>query len=462
MAEEPNLTATLAAIQEVLAHHSQLLGQVVSMSSLGKEDEAPEPLTQIRAHSPVQPWSGLAKACQALEKGQASLQSKLDKVVRQLDSVSDTQKTIQKTLQQAIKSQTGLRTQNPSERNGVGPTSQMADSAHLSEASWAHNLFLLGDEVWMSLHSAPEVQAEIRELGPVQNLRINCRKGESLERLYDRQRRKILFALPPRTNHVALSVGSADLLQGDLLTLQDASLEEIRRRNEPRLRDLARHALELATSLVGQRKSVSILLPPQGNHRIEIFKHWEDILLREVDNLKEPRLKILNLPVVMRATLADFPTHADFIKAWFRDPQANILSEFGARRLFELLKRTNGSSSLPKTTIVNNGRKAEATEECLRCLRHHLGGEKACQSKERVCRRCGEMGHFADVHDVTDEALQERITQVIGSNLFPLSRMGSKRGGDGLTNLSAGKRLKPDEDIRPWQACSRILDDWYQ
>ncbi|TRY62709.1 hypothetical protein TCAL_00874 [Tigriopus californicus] len=456
MAENPDLSATLTAIQQVLAQHTKLLGEVVSITG-HRNQEVAQPSEP--------PRDALEKACQALAKGQTSLQSKLDTVVRQLDSVSDAQKAMQRTLQQVVKAQsTGARGPSPLESNGQSST-PLSGPSHATVSgvanSWAHNLFLLGDEVWMSLHSAPEVQAEIRDLGPSQNLRINCRKGESLVRLYDRQRRKILFALPPRTSHVALSIGSADLLSGDLLTLQEASLEEVRRRNEPKLRDLARHALELATGLVGQRKSVSILLPPQGSHRIEIFKHWEDILLREVDNLKEPRLTILNLPVVMRATLTDFPSHADFIQAWFRNPQANLLSDFGARRLFDLLKRTCSPGSVP-TVMANNRRKSETSVECLRCLRHHIGGEGACQSKERVCRRCGEMGHFADVHDVTDETLQERITEVIAINLFPVTRVGSKRGGDGLTNLSAGKRLKPDEDVRPWQACSRILDDWYQ
>ena len=46
--------------------------------------------------------------------------------------------------------------------------------------------------------------------------------GETIERLYDVIRGKLLFAVPPRVQKVVVSVGAKDLLDPRLMTLSQA------------------------------------------------------------------------------------------------------------------------------------------------------------------------------------------------------------------------------------------------
>ena len=101
---------------------------------------------------------------------------------------------------------------------------------------------------------------------------------------------------------VAISVGTYDLKDNSLITLKEASMEEVRRRNEPKLvakatilRDLVRytsnhmhtiylhllhHIFPLKVSkLISQGKSVVVMVPPHGEERIELHHHWEEVLL---------------------------------------------------------------------------------------------------------------------------------------------------------------------------------------
>ena len=55
---------------------------------------------------------------------------------------------------------------------------------------------------------------------------------------------------------------------------------------------------------------------------------------------------------------------------------------------------------------------------CARCTRHHPGLPGDCRSLDRACRRCGVVGHFQEVHDVTDEAFREIIAKTIKLKLW--------------------------------------------
>ena len=56
---------------------------------------------------------------------------------------------------------------------------------------------------------------------------------------------------------------------------------------------------------------------------------------------------------------------------------------------------------------------------CERCLKQHPGGEEMCRSKEMACRKCGLVGHFDVVHNVTDLKHQIAILKVLNINLTP-------------------------------------------
>ena len=51
------------------------------------------------------------------------------------------------------------------------------------------------------------------------NFRVASKPGETIERLYDVIRGKLLFAVPPRVQKVVVSVGAKDLLDPQLMTL---------------------------------------------------------------------------------------------------------------------------------------------------------------------------------------------------------------------------------------------------
>ena len=63
---------------------------------------------------------------------------------------------------------------------------------------------------------------------------------------------------------------------------------------------------------------------------------------------------------------------------------------------------------------------------CYRCLRQHPGGEAACSSRNKVCRRCGAVGHIQAVHDVTEIAIKMGVTELLGEEIFQMTKPNSK------------------------------------
>jgi hypothetical protein len=62
--------------------------------------------------------------------------------------------------------------------------------------------------------------------------------------------------------------------------------------------------------------------------------------------------RVINLPDVMMRTMGEYKTHDEFLRVWLaNDPKKNVprwrLSPYGARRLYDLLKRA-GKNSLHK------------------------------------------------------------------------------------------------------------------
>ena len=56
-------------------------------------------------------------------------------------------------------------------------------------------------------------------------------------------------------------------------------MEEVRRRNEPKLVAKANILRDLVMKLNNQNKSVVVMIPPHGEDRIELHHHWEEIIL---------------------------------------------------------------------------------------------------------------------------------------------------------------------------------------
>ncbi len=71
-------------------------------------------------------------------------------------------------------------------------------------------------------------------------------------KLLDLVRNKCLFIL-------GISIGSNELNDPSLITLKDAPMDEVRRRNEPKLNKKARILKELVLNLIRQNKMVRFL-----------------------------------------------------------------------------------------------------------------------------------------------------------------------------------------------------------
>ena len=116
-----------------------------------------------------------------------------------------------------------------------------------------------------------------------------------------------------------------------------------------------------------------------------------------------------------------------------RDPWLELRSEMGWR------EEEEGAFEVEEREIGREGRceKANTEEEekheepnvvnnvgdllpfgCPRCTRHHPGPPDECRSCDKACRRCGVVGHFQEVHDVTNKTFREIIVQSIHQDLW--------------------------------------------
>jgi len=99
---------------------------------------------------------------------------------------------------------------------------------------------------------------------------------------------------------IAISIGAQDLLSdGSLLTLRQASLEEVKQKNSAPLQEKAEQLKGMVEKLVSLNKHVILVIPATGTQRVEVFRHWEEIVLETFQDVAMPHFKILNLPELM-------------------------------------------------------------------------------------------------------------------------------------------------------------------
>ena len=191
------------------------------------------------------------------------LQTKIDNLVRQLHAAEEGQKKTNKMVQDLLKSAAkseAAAAERPSAEQRLKTASTLAATINqakkseereaaaeaasnaegerngkpmmnyyarqMTEDRWANNVFLVGDEHWNCLKTADEeVAKEIKRLEaePKYNFRVVSKPGETIERLYDVIRGKLLFAVPPRAHKIVVSVGAKDLLDTRLMTLSQES-----------------------------------------------------------------------------------------------------------------------------------------------------------------------------------------------------------------------------------------------
>ena len=319
------------------------------------------------------------------------------------------------------------------------------------ELKWGLNMALIGDGHWKSFNMVEDIHKITGRMEHKVNFRVMGKEGETLSRMYDEQRECLISPLPTRCYKVAISIGTYDLKDNSLITLKEASMEEVRRRNEAKLVAKAELLRDLVIKLNNQNKSVVVMIPPHGEERIELHHHWEEIVLNTLKDIKFPKIRILNMGQVMRSTMSEFRNNDDYLERWLApSPKPRrYLSQYGTRRMFYALRQTvtaktaqaAGMGAWPEVGSTHpsaentGGYKAAlipnpAEWPCPRCTRHHPGTPDTCKSLDKMCRRCGNVGHFTEVHDVTDPHYRQLIVNTLGINLWG-DWQGEEAGGGG-------------------------------
>ena len=309
------------------------------------------------------------------------LHNKVDKMIRLMVETSENQKKMNKVLQDLLKSgfiksepsivnngddadsdrkrkrkerersrereeSVGSRDKRSRSPENIGSSISVGGGQHqidheFEEMKWGLNMALIGDGHWKSFHMVEDIKDIVTRMEQKVNFRVMGKEGETLSRMYDDQRESLITALPTRCYKVGVSVGTYDLKDNSLITLKEASMEEVRRRNEPKLMAKANLLRDLVMKLNNQNKSVVVMIPPHGEDRIELHHHWEEILISSLKDIKFPKIRLLNMAQVMRSTMSEFRNNDDYLDMWLApSPKPRrYLSQYGTRRMFYALRQ---------------------------------------------------------------------------------------------------------------------------
>merc|ERR1740123_626274 len=245
------------------------------------------------------------------------------------------------------------RSRSPEASESVSTTTPI--DHEFEEMKWGLNMALIGDGHWKSFNIVEDIQNIVSRMDRKVNLRVMGREGETLSRMYDETRESLICALPSKCFKVAISVGTYDLKDNSLITLKEASMEEVRRRNEPKLQAKANILRDLVSKLISQGKSVVVMVPPHGEERIELHHHWEEVLLATLRDVRFPKLRVLNMAQVMRSTMAEFRNNDEYLDMWLAPTPKprRYLSPYGTRRMFYALRQTVTAKS-PQAAGMGN------------------------------------------------------------------------------------------------------------
>jgi len=420
--------------------------------------------------------SGDERAKETVSSTVGLLHNKVDKMVRLMVETSENQKKMNKVLQDLLKvgivktevsgggndeaesdkrkkrkeRERSRETGESRDKRSRSPDSSLEPAVasvphqidhEFEEMKWGLNMALIGDGHWKSFNIVDDIHNIVTRMEKKVNLRVMGKEGETLSRMYDEQRECLISALPTRCFKVGISVGTYDLKDNSLITLKEASMEEVRRRNEPKLVAKANLLRDLVSKLISQNKSVVIMIPPHGEERIELHHHWEEILLASLKDIRFPKLRVLNMAQVMRSTMSEFRNNDDYLDMWLSPTPKprRYLSAYGTRRMFYALRQTvtaktpqaAGMGSWPEVSHGSSQVMSNSTTgfnptcipnpsdfPCPRCTRHHPGGQDKCKSIDKLCRKCGNVGHFTEVHDITDPQYRQLIVNTLGINLW--------------------------------------------
>merc|ERR1719414_398399 len=292
------------------------------------------------------------------------------------------------------------------------------------ELRWGENMILVGDTFWRSFLRLEDVKNTVDKMEQAVQFRIPAaRDNEVIKRLYDSARGKILFALPPKVKIVGISIGATDILEAKpehIKTLKEGPLNEVKRHNLPSLQYMAQNVKAMIEKLLSMNKFVLLLIPLYGSSRREVFDQWQTVLTEVMSDLPFPSFRILNLQNLMKSTLPQFASSEQMFETWLSDRDKLCLSAYGTRRLFDALKKAMWCSNkklLENGAYLKNTIPSHIQHRCPRCIRFHAGGADTCKSKNMICNVCGKLGHFTEVHEVQDTGFRAAIIKALGEDI---------------------------------------------
>ena len=171
----------------------------------------------------------------------------------------------------------------------------------LDELKWASNSYFIGDGLIGRLDKVPDIKEKLDKMKKELNLRLKSKDKERVCYLYDLSRKQLKAPLHNTVSKVVLSIGSQDLFEDSLLTLKQASLEEVKQANKSELKKKATHIKALIEALMGKKmeKKVVYIIPATCVQRKEVFEHFEEIITETLKDLPFPNFKLLNFPELM-------------------------------------------------------------------------------------------------------------------------------------------------------------------
>ena len=116
---------------------------------------------------------------------------------------------------------------------------------------------------------------------------------------------------------------------------------------------------------------------------------------------------------------------------------------------------------LSRAAVFPEGRhSATSFSPCPRCTRNHP--PSACRSLDRMCRQCGLVGHFVEIHSVTDPKFRRDIVAELGFDVFsaqgcemePIVGFGSAAGQQWSTSATSKRPEEAELDLFIVLTCS--------
>ena len=169
----------------------------------------------------------------------------------------------------------------------------------MDELRWCQNVYFFGQSLSQMLQECFN-DDQLKKMKSILNMKIYPKGVVKVGDLYNIQKQVFNVPLPAKVTKVVLFIGEQDLFDESLLTLKQASLEDVKQNNKRSLEKIARQIKAMGQKLLEMRKQVIYIIPVTCVQRKEVFQQFEEVVVEVLSELKaEPNFKLLNLPELM-------------------------------------------------------------------------------------------------------------------------------------------------------------------